>query len=256
VVEGELPSGLALKKSGLIMGTPAEQGRFDVVVRATDRHPEGPRTAEGTVTFTVGPPSEGTIRLPAKGVTVDTGEPLEEQDLSPFSFDNVITDAEGNEVARFALSTYLGPGSEKRPGRFDHLTLIVKVPPQREAEYPMESVHVYLDPIHNREVIYNEDDMHYMVRRDGRRELIQGYRPTRHFRSTSEVHEDGSWTAAITLSMANFMGYGVHAMEMPVTYGFDLAVGSEDDPVKRCYWRGNPSSDTDTSVFGSILVAR
>jgi hypothetical protein len=43
-------------------------------------------------------------------------------------------------------------------------------------------------------------------------------------------------------------------MDLPLTYGFNVAVGSKKDPEKRFYWRGDASSDKDTSVFGSILV--
>jgi hypothetical protein len=254
LLDGQLPSGLTLKKGGLLMGTPAEEGVFKVTVRATDRHPNRPRTAEGKATFRIGPPSRGTLVPAPMHETVDLRRPLSEQDLEAFDCDNVICDANGNEVARFHLSTYLGKGAMKKPGRFDHLTLIVKVAAAEANGIPLESVHIYMDPIHNREVIYNEDDMHYRVTRTGRRDLIQGYRPERHVRSAAEVHDDGSWAAAVTLSMGNFMGYGVHAMEMPLTYGLNVAVGSQRDPERRFYWRGDASSDTDTSVFGSIWV--
>ncbi len=258
VVDGELPAGLTLKQGGLIMGTPAEEGEFELTVRAEDDHPDGPRSAEGTVTFTVGPPSEGTIRVPTREATTETGKPLGEQDLSSFSFDNVIEDSEGNVVARFAVSAYKGDERyrKRHPDGYKQLLVLVKVYEENAEGFPMESVHLYLDTNHNREVIYNSDDEHWCWRgKPGpdhvRRVKVHCYRPTRLVRSTyGEL--DGGWMLGVTHAVPT--GFGVHHWSLPVTYGFNLAVGSEKDPEKRYYWRGDARSDKDTSVFGSILV--
>ena len=255
---GELPAGLLLLESGLIMGTPAEQGTFEATVRATDRHPEQPRTAEGEVVFKVGPPDEETIIVPLVESTVNTGKALEGQDLPVDEFPHEITDGEGNVVARFAVVAYLGDEKfrEKRPEKFAHLLLLVKGEDREGEGYPLESVHLYMDTNHNREVIYNEDDEHYYFRTKSgpeytRRVRIHGYRPTRHVRSTFGEFEDG-WVLAVRHDMPS--GFGVHNISRPVTYGFNVAAGSEKDPEKRYYWQGDARSDTDTSFFGSILI--
>jgi hypothetical protein len=254
LVDGELPNGLILKDSGLVMGTPAEQGTFPVTVEARDNHPDGPRTARGRVTFRVGSPSEGAITVPVVDETIDVRKPLAKQDLSALAFDHAITDAKGRQVARFALVAYGGDEKwkTKRPGKFRHLLLVVKVDGDSQAGFPMESVHVYLDTNHNREVIYNEDDEHWIIdRKSGRRDLLQGYRPERIVRSAS-AERDGGWIVAATHATPS--GFGVHNRTMPVTYGFNVAVGSTDDPQKRHYWRGDASADKDTSCFGSIVI--
>jgi hypothetical protein len=253
-VSGELPNGLILLDSGLVMGTPAQQGRFEVTVEASDSHPEGARSARGKITFHVGGPSEGTIMVPVMDKTVDIRKPLGEQDLSSFAFDHEITNDKGKTVARFALVAYGGDErwKQRRPGKFRHLLLLVKVDDAAAGDYPMESVHLYMDTNHNREVIYNEDDEHWLIdRKSGRRDQIQGYRPQRIVRSSS-AERDGGWIAAATHGTPS--GFGVHNLTMPVTYGFNVAVGSKDDPEKRYYWRGGPASDKDTSEFGSILI--
>jgi len=254
LLDGELPNGLLLLDSGLVMGTGAQRGRFEITVQATDSHPDGPRTAKAAVTFHVGEPSEGTIMVPVVDRTIDIRKPLSEQDLSAFSFDHEIKDDKGRPVARFALIAYGGDErwKQRRPGKFRHLLLLVKVTDENAAGYPMESVHIYMDTNHNREVIYNEDDEHWMIdRKSGRRDLLQGYRPQRIVRSQS-TQTDNGWIAAATHTTPS--GFGVHNLTMPVTYGFNVAVGSKDDPKKRYYWRGGPTSDKDTSSFGSILI--
>ncbi len=254
LVDGELPNGLKLQDSGLVMGTPAEQGTFPVTVEARDHHPDGARTARGRITFRVGPPGKGAIVVPVADKTIDIRKPLDKQDLSHLAFDHVIADATGKEVARFALLAYGGDEKWKarRPGKFQHLLLVVKVDDANPKGLPMESVHIYMDTNHNREVIYNEDDEHWVIdRKSGRRDLLQGYRPERILRSGS-AERDGGWIAAATHGTPS--GFGVHNLTMPVTYGFNVAVGSKDDPAKRYYWRGDASTDKDTSGFGSIVI--
>jgi hypothetical protein len=259
LVEGELPAGLLMLESGLIMGTPAEEGEFEVTVRATDRHPEQPRTADGKLVFRVGPPDEDTIIVPFVQSGIDTGKSLEEQELPVDELPHEITDSEGNVVARFAVVAYLGDERfrKRRPDKFQNIIYLVKGVEGGGADgFPIESVHLYLDTNHNREVIYNEDDEHWLFRPQGgpehaRRTLIHGYRPTRHVRSTFGKVE-GGWVLAVRQAQPS--GFGVHNISTPVTYGFNLAVGSEKDPKQRYYWKGDATADTDTSVFGSLLI--
>ncbi len=255
VVEGEVPEGLLIQESGLIKGTPAEQGNFEITVEATDRHPDGPRSAQGKMILNVGPPSEGTIIVPIVDTEIDRKKDLGEQDLSEYKFDNKILNADGEVVAEFAIGAYRGNEKfqKKHPGTYANLGILVKVYEDKGGDFPMESVHVYFDTNHTREVIYNEDDEHWMIPKGGRREQIAGYRPTRHFMATTNEME-GGWIMGATQSKP--AGYGVHALGTPVTYGFNIAVGSKDDPTKRYYWKGDAASDKDTSVFGTILVER
>ena len=254
LVGGELPNGIALLESGLIKGTPAEEGSFTATVRASDRHPEGARQAEGTLTFHVAEPSAGTIRVPVIDQELSVRDPLAEQDLSVIELDQVITDAEGTEVARFGVAAYRGDAKfqEKRPGKFAYLYLLVEIAAEHAGDFPLESLHWYIDANHTREVIYNEDDEHWMVPRNGRYEQVAGYRPKRMARAQQSVNDDGSWTVLMTHSMLS--GFGVHVLTTPVTYGMDVAVGSRKDPEQRYYWRGNATSDKNTSVFGSVLI--
>ncbi len=254
VVDGKLPAGLILMPSGLLKGTPAEEGDFVVTVEAKDRHPLEARTARGKLIFHVGPPSEGTIRVPIVDFTLDVRKPLEGQ-LDKLSFDHEIRDPQGNVVAQFALAAYHGDEKQRRknPHRFGHLIIVARIKEKNAKGFPMESIHLYLDTNHTREVIYNEDDEHWVIPNGGRRTLLQGYRPERILRVATKKTE-GGWIFAATHGMP--MGFGVHHLGTPVTYGFNIAVGSEKNPTQRYYWKGDARSDKDTSVFGSILVER
>ncbi len=259
VAGGELPKGLMLVDGGLLMGTPGEKGSFPVTVEATDQHPAGPRTATRELTFEVGPAAGGVLR--ARRVTQEWTQDgrLDE----PFwKLDNVLTDDRGNEVARFDAVWYEGPDDRRRVKTRD-LLLAIKVTGESSDALPLESVHLYLDCRHNREIIYNEDDLHYVAfpgeNREGERvvadEVVQGYKSGRHFDQAGAFSDDGTWLMEVEISRKVFAGHGVHTTFGPnVTYGFDLAVGSRDDPGKRAYLFGGPEADKDTSVFGSLVL--
>ncbi len=260
VAEGKLPPGLLLTDGGMLMGTPGAEGLFAATLQAADRHPKGPRTATRTLAFVVGPPSEGAIR--ARKVT-DEVRRDGKLDEGFWSLDRVLRDAKGNEVGRFDVVWYEDP-TDRRAYRTRKLVLAVTLAPDAASAIPNESVHLYIDTRHNRETIYNEDDLHYVFRRnDGPRaprpfggELVQGYKATRHFREGVRVAEDGGWTVEMEIRRGVFAGRGVHTTFGPdVTYGFDLAIGSADDPAKRVYFRGGPKADKDTTAFGSLVIA-
>jgi len=125
---------------------------------------------------------------------------------------------------------------------------------------PMESAHFYIDANHNREVIYNEDDVHYMFKRgynhkSFRSEEVQGYRGTRLARGFTQTNDDGTWEVYFGLGSNVFRGTGTHTAPGPnVTYGFDVGIGNINDPEQRFYLRGNSGNDADTDNFGSLLM--
>jgi hypothetical protein len=259
VADGRLPAGLLLTDAGLLMGTAGKTGRFTPTLQARDRHPAGSRTARRRVTFDVGAADGAAIRV---NKVIDQWKQDGKLDESFWSFDHVLRGADGKEIARFALAWYEDPAN-RRPEKTRHLLLAVKVTGRSRKAMPLEAVHVYLDCRHNREIIYNEDDLHYVVRRlekpKGDRpydeEIVQGYKHSRHFDEAVTVHADGTWLMEVEIGRGVFAGHGVHTTFGPnVTYGFDLAVGSADDPQQRVYWHGGPKADRDTSVFGSLVL--
>jgi hypothetical protein len=264
VVEGEMPPGFQLNEGGLLKGTPGKQGEYEATLEVSDSHPDGARTAQGQLKVSVNPPTEDIALVRTTDLEFDRKKDFGDHDLSKLEFDQVITDDQGNTIAEFALGWTPNPkyeGGEEGNAPADELVIAVRILKGSVNDIPMESLHLYTDPNHNREVIYNEDDQHVMFERgeelgsdDTRAEAIQAYqsRP----RAVRLVNEDGSWALITKLGARNQLSAaGVHTQMGPhVTYGFDIGLGSKDDPEKRFYWQGNPQNDHDTSHFGSILL--
>ncbi len=255
-IDGELPIGFKMVDSGLIMGTPGKPGTYPVTVQATDKHPEGPRTTKKTVTFKVGPISEDVLAIKPVPFELDRQKKLTEQPIENIPVKEVLKDAQGNEVARFGLAWYQDP---KKAKNNQFMVVVWMKPDSTSAGIPNESVHVYIDMRHNRELIYNEDDLHIMITpdsRSSRAQTVQGYKRVRKPKASEEL-PDGGWVTAFFFTGKTFAGRGVHTQFGPnITYGFNLAVGSKDDPQKRVYWRGSAKSDKDTSDFGSIVISK
>ncbi len=265
LVGGEMPPGFSLKSGGLLKGTPGETGSFEATLEVSDSHPDGARTTQGILRVTVNPltPDIGIVRQ--TDLVFDRKQPFHDHDLSKLVFDEVITDDEGDPIAEFALAWFPNPdyqGGAEGNAPAEEMIIAVRILQDSAGGIPLEGLHLYLDPIHNREVIYNEDDQHVMFERgnqlgsdETRAIAIQAYqsRP----RGVRYLNEDGSWELITTLGARNeFSAAGVHTKLGPnTTYGFDIAIGSKDDASQRYYWRGNPGNDTDTSHFGSIFVA-
>jgi hypothetical protein len=170
-----------------------------------------------------------------------------------WSFDYPVRAEDGSVIGAFSIVYYENP--EKRPVKSRNLLLAVKVAAAENAPVPTESVHLYLDMAHNREEIYNEDDVHYMVTKDGKDEMVQGYKGDNAFDEAVTVNDDGSWQMEVEISRKVFAGFGIHTTFGPnVTYGFDLAIGAKEDPEQRVYYFGDPSIDKDTTGFGTIAL--
>jgi hypothetical protein len=259
VAEGKLPRGLKLTDGGLLMGTPGEMGTFEVTVQALDQHPEGGRTATRTLTFDSGPSTHDSIH--ARRVT-EKWEQDGKMDESFWKLDNVIEDADGNEVARFDVVWFEDP-ENRRPAKTRDLIVAVQLTGQSTDDLPLESIHIYLDNRHNREIIYNVDDLHWVAyaatNRDGEPvvgdDIVQGYKNDRGFDQAGQVEDGRPVVMEVEVSRKIFAGNGVHTTFGPNnTYGFDLAVGSRGDAEKRAYFFSGPKADKDTSVFGTLVI--
>jgi hypothetical protein len=248
--EGEMPKGFRLNDSGLLLGTPGESGTFEPTLRVTDNHPVEPRTATRQLTIEVGPPSEGTAIVPRVTEEWKQDGKLDE----PFwDFKHEIK-KDGKTAGTFSL-VYIEDPEKRNPSKTRDLLLAVKVDAAENSPVPPEAVHVYIDAAHNRELIYNEDDLHWYVEKSGKDEVPQGYKSDHALDEAVTVNDDGSWQMEVEISRKVFAGFGVHTTFGPnISYGFDVAIGSVEDPEQRAYWQGDPSIDEDTSGFGSIVL--
>ena len=261
LVAGELPPGWLFLDGGLLRGTPGKSGEFQATIRATDSHPDGPRTADYALDLRVNPPDEDTLIARPIGQPVEYKIPFEDHDFSDLPFDYTITDDSGNPIAEVGFGwTWNAKERHREEKPAGQVVVAVKILEAEVNGISMESAHFYIDGNHNREVIYNEDDVHYMFKRgynhkSNRAEEIQGYRGTRLARGFTRTGDDGTWMVVAGFGANVFRGAGVHVAPGPDrTFGFDVAIGSIDDPERRFYLRGNSGNDEDTGDFGSLLL--
>lgn len=255
VAAGKLPYGLLLNQQGMLNGTPGEGGEFAFTVRVQDQHPQGARTAELPVTLKVGPASAKTLSVrsvPAGAVKTDSGILAE-----PFwKLDQPIAQPAGGKPSSKATLALVWEKAAKpsKDGGAAALWLAVRVQDGPAGKSAKDGVHIYIDRMHNREVIYNADDLHFFAPRNQEAgkwvKLVFG--PNNWFSAGWAREIAGGYEVLVRLSSNYLRGQGQWLAFGPKSvYGFDVVV---DDATGRQAWRGNEKNDTDTSVFGSILI--
>jgi len=244
--DARLPYGVRLAKTGILLGTPGEAGEFRFAVRVTDAHPDGPRSDERSFVWRIDPATPAALVVPVvKAAPVLDGN-LDE----PFwRLDQAVTGAPPAKAASFGAVWV--PNRDWRKGGTVYIG--VKVGDGAAGRGPGDAVHLYLDGMHNRETMYNQDDTHFVIRRDGKTESVRG-KPN-WFLKAAAREADGGWTLEIAVPHNYFVGAGAWIDMAPrAVYGFDLAVGSGAGGSARSYWRGSAANDEDTSGFGSLVL--
>ncbi len=246
VVEGSLPYGIFLAPHGVILGTPGEAGEFRFTLRVADSHPEGARSDQRQFTWSVDPASEGTYAVkptgPARGKVEIDGK-LQE----PF----------WKLTEPIAKAVRGRPQKKASFGAFwDERALYVAVCVRDGAtgQTPEDRVEVFIDGAHNRQMMYNADDTHFVVGRDGKAEFIRTGDPWWFARTAASETSDG-YIVEMRVGRAYFQGQGAHVLfGANAVYGFDLAVTEGDGELSGQVWRGTADNDDDTSGFGSIVL--
>ncbi len=258
VTAGKLPYGLRVLPSGMIDGTPGEAGEFVFTVRVADSHPAGSRTAECAIKLTVWPAAPDTLlvrKVLFKAVTENAA--ITE---TFWSFDQpVAVKMDGNPVKKTAFSAVwedADPKNAKKTPAGRGLWLVVKVLDGSVGPSRKDGVHIYIDGRHNREIIYNADDMHFFIPRHQKpgawAPVVRGMRAN-WFTKAFVQEIAGGYCVKVFLSGSNyFSGEGNWLPFGPKgVYGFDVAV---DEDAGRQAWHGNGKIDEDTSCFGSIVL--
>lgn len=258
VTAGKLPYGLRVLPSGMIDGTPGEAGEFTFTVRVADSHPAGSRTAECAIRLTVGPAAPDTLlvkKVPFKAV-IEAAAITE-----PFwRFDQpVAIKIEGQPVKKAAFSA-VWEDAEQKSGKKTiegcGLWLAVKVMDGSAGPSKKDGVHIYIDGCHNREIIYNADDIHFFISRNHKpgkwATVICGMRPNWFTKAFVQEIEGGYCVKVFLSGGAYFGGVGNWLpFASKGVYGFDVAV--EEDAGRQA-WCGNGKIDENTSCFGSIVL--
>jgi hypothetical protein len=257
LAEGKPPFGVQLTGNGFLLGTPGESGEFRFTVRVTDSHPAGGRSSTRPFAWSIGAASPQALlvkaaRAPAGGkpgqdITID-GK-LEE----PFwKLDQPIErKIAGSPTSKATFGAFWLDGGK---GRAEALYVGVKVVDGPGGRTPGDAVHLYLDARHNREVVYNADDMHVVVHRDGKVEFIRSHTPWWFLQAAVAQTADG-YTVEMKIGSAYFLGKGVAIpFGSKSVYGLDIAVDEGGKQTSRQTWRSAQKVDEDTSAFGSIVL--
>ncbi|MBE3123968.1 MAG: hypothetical protein IMZ65_04120, partial [Planctomycetes bacterium] len=257
LAEGKLPFGIQLADGGMLVGTPGEAGEFRFTVRATDSHPAGARAATRAFTWTIGPASAQAMMLkavrPAAGAkTADLVKIDGKLDEPLWNLDQPI--AKKVAASPAAKATFGAFWIDGGKGRGEAVCVAVKVVDGPAGKTPKDAVHLFLDGRHNREVIYNSDDLHVIIPRTGKPEFVRSHTPW-WFMQTAVSETGDGYIVEVKIGSAYFQGKGIAVPFVKnAVYGFDLAVDEGDKEVARQVWRGTAKNDEDTSGFGSVVL--
>ena len=117
-----------------------------------------------------------------------------------------------------------------------------------------DAVHLYLDGRHNKEMIYNADDLHVVIPRTGKPVFVRSHTPW-WFMETAVAETGDGYVVEVKIGSAYFQGKGIPVpFGAGAVYGFDLAVDEGDQTIGRQAWRGGEKMDEDTSSFGTIVL--
>jgi hypothetical protein len=257
MAEGKLPFGMQLTGNGILLGTPGESGEFRFTVRVTDSHPAGGRAATRALAWSIGAASPQALLL--KALRLEGGAKLS----GLVKVDGKLEEPFWNLDQPIARKVAGSPAKKAGFGAFwvdrgkglgEVVCVAVKVTDGPAGKTPKDAVHLFLDGRHNREVIYNADDLHVVIPRKGKPDFVRSHTPW-WFMETAVAETGDGYVVEIKIGSAYFQGKGIAtAFGRNAVYGFDIAVDEGDKEVARQVWRGSEKNDEDTSGFGSLVL--
>ena len=257
IAEGELPFGVELSSAGILVGTPGEAGKFDFTVRLRDSHPDKPGSVTQKLSWIIENPSPDTMKikpviLGRKDKKFSLAKLAAPGDESYWKMKQEIKRKTGGRPQSTAAFNAFWVGSSK--GKGSSLCVIVKVTQGPGGKTARDAVHIYLDARHNKEKMYNADDMHVVISRAGGTNFKRSLTPPWFMGSKVIETKDGYYVIA-NIGKAFFQGKGISVPFGPgAVYGFDIAVVEGEKSTSRLTWRGDSDIDEDTSSFGSIWL--
>ncbi len=250
LAEGQLPHGLMLMQPGIVVGTPGESGRFDFTVQVADAHPDGPRSDRRRFEWHIEKAAPETLFVPRVDAAPKVDGKLDEPCWS--NFQPIAKPVIGDEGKRGSFAAVWT--RRDRQGTRDCLYLAIRVEDGPEGRTPRDAVHLFLDARHNREVVYNADDTHFRIDREGRKRSIRG-KPDWFLQAAAQEVEDG-YVLEVALPGGNyFIGNGAWVpFDAKAAYGLDIAIDRGDGTLHRVVWRGTERNEDDTSGFGTMVL--
>lgn len=256
LAEGRLPYGVGLSEAGILLGTPGEPGQFQFTARVTDSHPSGARSATRRFTWTVAPATPEAMLVKKVSLEGRKGDPIAVDGRLEEPFWEVDTPIAKPVQGSPTKKTCFGAvWAGRNKGLGEGLWVAVKVVDGPAGKTAHDAVHLFLDGRHNREKIYNADDLHVIFRRSSQKaEFVRSHTPWWFLQSAVAETTDG-YIVEIKIGNAFFLGKGIPVpFNTKAVYGFDLAVDEGASQLSQQVWRGTARNAEDTSRFGSIVL--
>jgi hypothetical protein len=259
---GKLPYGIRLSPTGMLVGSPGEQGEFAFTIKAEDSFPNGPRSTEKALTWTIGPAAPTTLKVKSivvmdkdddKTVVID-GKLDERFWKLDQTIAKKVKGTPTKQASFGAIWTHV-PRADLQQRR--RLVLAIKVLDGPKGRTPKDGIHIFIDGNHNRSVIYSGDDTHFFIPRNHKGGWAQSLRGKVNWFTDARVQEiEGGYTMEVSLQDGYFKGEGNWLpFGAKGVYGFEMAVDEGDDKqISQQVWRGGANDSEDTSHFGTIVL--
>lgn len=257
LVDGELPPGVSVMPTGFLTGVPGKSGSFQAKLKVSDNHPREAQSDTREVTLTVGEPKPGTIFVRKYDQPVEPVlDGYFDEPYWDFSKARTIKKAvQGKPTATVKWDTFWH-GDPKNPKRV-YLFVGARIDVGDMGKTPGDALHFFFDGNNTDEVIYNYDDSHFRIQREGDnggRRLVAGYCPFFSLQLALRQRDYG-WDVEARFSKGALSGRGIVAA-MPEHYvsGFDIAVEQgRQGQIARKVWQGDANNDTETDAYGTIV---
>lgn len=243
-LSGALPPGLEINANGDLFGTPSKEGSYSFEVEVSELIGGYSDVGAASLTLQVSPPNERTLIPPRTLDPINVlagGAEAVWEDL--IEVGKVISES-AQHTAAFSLL-------------WDNYDLWALVDvfdntPNTSglAISNSDSVDIFLDAFHNREVVYNEDDRHITVTRDGR--LIEPSLRTAGIRHGVFAF-DGGYSVIVAVPWANLAIEPYPGQSLGLDIGVNDNTGTGAVTGKRVWW-GNANNPGTTLHFGNVLL--
>ena len=260
---GELPPGIEVVPSGFLTGVPGKPGTFDFTIQVTDNHPQEQQSATKALSLTVGEPADSTIlvRKYDKPVVPVLDGDFDEPYWNFSQARQIEKPVKGDPTADVLWDIFWMKDLNNKKNV--DLYIGAKVDVGEMGKTAGDALHFFFDGNNNDEIIYNYDDSHFRIKRNGDNggnRLVAGY--TSFFSLQLAVRErDYGYDIEARFSSGALTGRGIVAA-WPEFYasGFDIAVDQGSDESEagsdhRKVWQGDEMNDTETDAYGAIVFA-
>lgn len=245
LISGRLPLNMTLAQNGAVYGTPGEAGLYTFTVRVQDEHPDGARAATNTYQWHITNAASETLIVKKTRSAYAIDGQFNESFWDRWEPISKPVQGTPTKTAMFAAVWW---EENRTRGR---LLLGVKVRDGARGVTASDAIDMFIDALHNRELVYNSDDMQKSVPRSGTPALPWSW-------SYQRREVPGGFDLEMAIEDLAFYGQPatVHSdyggLAAGTVYGFDLIV--TEAVTNKLAWRGTANNPVTTVDFGSLWL--